>query len=125
MASGTSYFALYPSAARTATPTAVVVDDGNRMRAGGHFIIDVTAIGAAPSVVFNIEAFDPASGKWYPLLASAAITAVGTTVLRIYPGVAAAANLAVSDALPQTWRMRPVHGNGDSITYSVGARLMD
>jgi hypothetical protein len=116
---------VYPSLARTATPTAYSQADGNQGRLGGHFVLNVTAIGAAPSVVFNIEGFDEASGLWYPLLISAAVVATTAvpTVFRLYPGVTPAANLSVSDFLPSTWRIRPVHGNSDSITYSLGAIL--
>jgi hypothetical protein len=114
---------IYPLVARTATPTPAVYNDYNHPRNGGQFVIDTTAIGAAPSVVFNIEGFDVTSGKWYPILVSAAVVATGTIVLRIYPGETPAANLAVSDYLPPQWRVRPVHGNADSITYSVGVNL--
>jgi hypothetical protein len=119
------YRTLFPSSARTATPAAVNFEDNTQRRQGGHFIVDVTAIGPAPTITVTIEAFDIASGKWYALLTSAAITAVGTTVLKIYPGVTPAANAAASDILPPTWRMRVTHGNSDSITYSIGARLFD
>ncbi len=125
MSSVQSYRTLYPSAARTATPSAVTQDEGSRSSVGGHFILDVTAIVSAPSITVNIEAFDPASGKWYAMLTSAAITAVSTTVLRVYPGVTPTANLSVSDGLPSQWRARVTHGNSDSITYSLGVRLLD
>ncbi len=115
----------FKSEARTATPAVYSQADGNQGRNGGHFILTVTAIGAAPSVVFNFEALDDISGLWYPLLISAAVVATTAvpTVFRIFPGVTPVANLAVSDFLPPTWRIRPVHGNADSITYSVGAIL--
>lgn len=125
MASGQSYRVLYPSVARTATPASDPQNDVTQSRLGGHFVLDVTAIGAAPSIVVNIEAFDPASGKWYAILTSAAVTTVSTNVLRVYPGLTAAANVVASDVLPPNWRARVTHGNADSITYSLGVRLMD
>ncbi len=114
---------IFASAARTATPTPFTANDGGHPRVGGQFTINVTAIGAAPSVVFNIEGLDPVSGVYYPILTSAAITATGTTVLRVYPGAANTANLSVSDYIPPQWRVRPVHGNSDSITYSMTANM--
>ncbi len=117
------YVPVFQSLARTATPTPATFNDVSHTRLGGHFVIDATAIGAAPSVVFNIEAQDPLSQKWYALLVSAAITAVGTTRLSIYPGVPPVANVSASDFIPPIWRVRPVHGNADSITYSVSANL--
>lgn len=112
----------YASAARTATPTAVeLTTDGAR---GVHVVIDVTAIGAAPSVTPTLAAYDPLSGKWYALLTGAAITATGTTVLKVYPGITAAANVAASDVVPDTFRVSMAHGNGDSITYTVSCHLV-
>ncbi len=119
----TSTRTVFPSVARTATPTAVEYDDGSHPREGGVIVINVSALTGTPSVVFNIEGFAPVAGIWYPVLASAAITATGTTVIRIFPGVTPAANLAVSDFLPPRWRIRPVHGTADSITYTVEAYL--
>ncbi len=115
----------YASAARTATPSgAAVVSMETDGRRGMHVIIDVTAVTATPSVVPTIDALDPISGKWYTLLTGAAITATGTTVLKIYPGIAAQANAAASDVVPGTFRVVMTHGDADSITYSVAVRLV-
>ena len=113
---------VFPSEARIATPTPKEFQNYNEI--GGIFIIDATAVTATPSVVFNLEGKDPASGKWYLILASAAVTVISTVVLRVYPGLTAAANLSVSDVLPKTIRIRPVHADADSITYTVGCILI-
>lgn len=117
------YRTLFPSAARTATPTAVEYNDYTHARDGVHLIINVTAIGAAPSVVFNIEAYAPAANVWYPLLISSAVVATTAVPLRltVHPAITSAANVSAADFLPSQWRVRPVHGNADSITYSVEA----
>jgi hypothetical protein len=110
----------FPSAARTATPTAAVVaidENVNDM----EIVIAVTAATSTPSTVFNVEGADDL-GTWYLLLASAAIVGVGTTVLRLGPAVTAAANVAAQTVLPRHVRVRPVHGNANSQTYSVGFR---
>lgn len=120
-----SYREIYPALARTATPTQTVFNDFSHTRLGGHFVIRTSAIGAAPSVVPVIEAQDPLSSQWYPILTGAAITATGLVVLRVYPGVAAVANLSVPDFLPPIWRLTMTHGNADSITYSASANLRD
>jgi hypothetical protein len=86
--------------------------------------IDVTAIAATPSVVPTIQGKDPASGKWYDILAGAALVAVATVELRVYPGLTAVANLVASDVLPKSWRLEMVHADADSITYSVGASVI-
>lgn len=112
----------YSSTARTETPTAFdAATDGAR---GMHAVIDVTAITASPSVVPTIDGYDPLSGKWYNLLTGAAITATGTTVLKIYPGIAAQANAAASDVVPDVFRIVMTHADADSITYSVAVHLV-
>ena len=110
---------LLASAARTAS--AESLDYTNFEARGVKVVIDVTADPASASVVFKIEGKDPASGKYYTLLASAAVAATGTTVLTVYPGIAATTNVAASDVLPKTWRVTATHADADSITYSVGA----
>lgn len=116
---------LLASAARTATPSAVVLDDTTLRAAGGrlsgfHVIIDVTAVTATPSVVPVIEAKDEVSGKFYPLLTGSAITGVGTTVLQVGRDVATVANLSQQNILPTNMRVTFTHADADSITYSVG-----
>jgi len=113
---------VFASAARTATLSSATFRNGNYR--GAQFVIDVTAIAATPSVVFSIEAFDSLSGKFFSLLDSVAIVAVGTTILRVYPGLLAVANLVANDLLPYQWRVTATHADADSITYSVGANLM-
>jgi hypothetical protein len=113
---------LLPSAARTATlSTASMI---NSKYTGVMVYIKCTAIVSAPSVVPVIEALDTASGDWIPLVTGAAITSVSTKLLKVYPGLVAAANLTVNDVLPALWRVTLTHGNANSITYSVGASLL-
>lgn len=107
------------SAARTATTASGTQTNYNGR--GVNVFVDVTAITTAPSITVAIQGLDPVSGKWITLLTSAAITTVSTTHLRIYPGVAAAANTKADEALPRRWRVNVTHANADSITYSVGA----
>ncbi len=113
---------LYSSAARTATPTAAqFAAGGNR---GMHLVINVTAVTDTPSVVPTIDGYDAASNTWYNLLTGAAIVATGTTVLKIYPGIATVAGAAASDVIPQTVRLVMTHADADSITYSAAAHLV-
>ncbi len=114
---------LYASAARTASPTAVTQTNSAGER-GAHIIIVVSAVAATPSVVPTIEAYDSLSDSWYTLLTGSAITATGTTILKIYPGIAVNANATASDILPPVWRVSMTHADSDSITYSVAAVVM-
>ena len=119
MARGNIEATLLASAARTATASSA--DQTNYNGRGALIVIDVTSITATPSLVVTVEAKDALSGKYVTLLTSAAITTVSTVQLAVYPGVTAAANLAVSMILPRTWRVTVTAADADSATYSVGA----
>lgn len=107
---------LMASAARTATHSITF----NTTCLGGVFIIDCTAATDTPSVVFTIAGVDPASDKAWTILASAAITGTGTTVLRVHPELTAAANTIAKDMLPHAIKVTATHADTDSITYSLG-----
>lgn len=113
---------LFASAARTTLQA--TADQTNLGYKGVIVVIDATAKTATPSVTFTLEGKDLASGKYYTILASAAVTDVGTTVLRAYPGAAASANASTNDRLPKTWRVSVAVADADSLTYSVGAILL-
>lgn len=122
MPDNSSIAILLASAARTGTVSSR--DQINRDARGAHIIISVSAVVGSPSVIFTIQGKDKASGDYYTLLDSEAITGVGITVLKIYPGATAVANAIASDVLPRVWRVNAVHANVDSITYSVGANVV-
>ncbi len=118
-----STIAVLTSAARTATTNSD--DFENHCSKGLHLVIDVTAATATPSIVVTIQGKDYLSGKYYTILASAAITGTGTTVLRVFPSATAATNLVANDFLPYNWRVAVTHADTDSITYSIAASLLD
>ncbi|MCK5604709.1 hypothetical protein KAR91_22660 [Candidatus Pacearchaeota archaeon] len=105
----------FASTARTADSTSHQVLASK----AGVFVIDVTADPASASVVFTIRGVDPISNQTWDILASAAINATGTTILRVDPGLTASANLIAKDVLPQAVDIFANHVDTDSITYSV------
>lgn len=111
-----------PSAARTATPDSFEYEVQGGA-SGLILVIDVTAIVTTPSITVTIAGVDRVSGKTYTILASAAIVAVGTTVLKVGPGLPVAANVSANDFLPPVFRVTVTHGNANSITYSVAGML--
>lgn len=117
-----AYLTLMASAARTASVDGD--DQTNTHYRGIIVVIDATAKTSTPSVTFTIQGKDAVSGKYYTILASAAITDTGTTVLRVYPGATNASNVTANDVLPVTWRLITTAGDSDSLTYSVGACLL-
>lgn len=117
---------IFPSKAYTTTHSSPDISSNiefNNIQ-GLVVVIDCTAIDASPSVVFTIEGKDPTSGKYYSILASAAIVGTGTTVLRVHPELTAAANTVAKDMVPAVWRITATHADSDSITYSVGASMV-
>lgn len=113
---------VFASAARTVSENSA--DLTNPYARGVILVIDVTAVTSTPSVVFTVKGKSSLGTDYYTILASAAITGTGQTVLRIYPGLTAVANLTASDILPAVWRVEAVHGDADSITYSVSGNLI-
>lgn len=99
------------------------VDQQNPTFRGVKVVVNITAItGTTPTLVVTLQGKDPASNVYYTLLASAALNATGATVLTVYPGVTAAANVSVSDVVPKTWRViSTVGGTTPAVTFTVGA----
>jgi hypothetical protein len=110
---------LLSSTARTASVNSSDITNYNGR--GVVVVINVTSITDTPSVVFTIQGKDSVSSVYYDILASAAVTATGTTTLTVYPGNSAAANSKADTPLPRVWRVEAVHADADSITYSVGS----
>jgi hypothetical protein len=128
-ASGNPVFVNIDAALLTLTAAAVggnSADQANISAIGLKLVVDITAItGTTPSLTVTIQGKDKASGKYYNILTSAALAAVGTTVLTVYPGVAAAANVSANDILPATWRvLYAIAGTTPAVTATVGASLI-
>lgn len=98
------------------------VDQLNPVAKGAKFVIDVTAF-AGTSITFTVQGKDPVSGKYYTVLVTAPLTTTGTTVLNVYPGIVAAANLAVNDILPRDYRVISA-GTFSGTTFTVTASLV-
>lgn len=115
-------FDMLASAARTTTQTSVDLDSfGCR---GILIALDMTNATALPSVSLSIKGKDKTSGKYYALLAGAAVTTVSTNAYVVYPGVAVSANVAVSNVIPDTFQIVVTANNANSGTYSVGYSLV-
>jgi len=53
------------------------------------------------------------------------LNSTGTTVLTVYPGLTAAANVTVNDVLPRTWRViTAIGGSTPAVTATVGASVI-
>lgn len=113
---------LLASAVQGATVTGQ--DRLNRNARGLILVFDQTVVPGVQTTTPKIQGKDPASGTYYDILVGAAQVGVVTVVLRIYPGLVAAANLVVNDILPRTWRVVVTHSGAGNFTYSVGGILL-
>lgn len=88
--------------------------------------INITALaGTSPTVTVTIQGKDAASGQYYTLLQSAAISATGFTLLTLYPGAPSTANVSSPQVLPATWRViATVAGTDPAATATVGASVI-
>lgn len=105
------------------------VTGGNQLNDGCRGVavgVNISALtGTTPTLTVFVEGYDGASGQWYTLLQSTALNAVGFTLLRVYPGLTAAANSAANAVLPATWRVRTViGGTSPAVTATVGASTL-
>lgn len=105
-----------------AAGTVTGADTSIRDAKGAIFTVDVT-LATSVSVVFTIQGYDPTSAKWVDILASAAKTATGTFDMIVYPGVTVAANVALSQPLHSTFRVKAV-STGTSYTATVGCQVI-
>ena len=101
-------------------------DQINYNARGVKLVIDITALtGVSPTLTVTVQGKDAASGKYYTILASAALAAVATTTLEIYPGIATAANATQGVTLPRVWRViTTITGTTPAVTATVGASVI-
>jgi hypothetical protein len=97
-------------------------DQQNPTFRGIKVVVNITAIsGTTPTLTVTLQGKDLASGTYYTLLASAALNATGQTVLTVYPGLTASANVTANDIVPRTFHIvAAIGGTTPSVTYTVG-----
>jgi hypothetical protein len=107
-----------------ATTTQATADQTNYNGRCVKVVLDMTTVGTG-SVTPTIQGKDAASGKYYTLLAGAAVVTNVTNVYTVCPGVTATANVSASDVLPRTWRVNVVANNANPTTYTLGASVIN
>jgi hypothetical protein len=107
----------------TGQATAVLssADQINYNGRGIQVFLNITAATAA-NIALTIQGKDVASGTYYPLLVTANV-ATGGVLYTVYPGVTVAANVAVSQCLPRTWRI-VANVTATSVTATIGASVL-
>lgn len=128
--SSKSTLTILASQARTATPTdaSLTISDAGEFTdtiTDVQFVVDVTALALTPSIQPFLEGLDPLSNKFYDLVAAITpVTIVGTTTIKYGVNTAVLANDANQGFIPKVFRLRMVHADTDSITYSVGMNYL-
>jgi hypothetical protein len=105
------------SASRTTTQTLADINTG-----GAKFlnvVLDMTTVGTG-SVTLTINGKDMASGKYYLILAGAAVTTNSTNRYKVGPNITAVANSVALDYLPETIQLVVTANNANAATYSLG-----
>ena len=98
-----------------------------RQGRGMLVFINITAItGTSPTLTVTLKgSIDAAATATYTILASAALNATGLTVLKVYPGLTASANVAANDAVPMNVQVSTaIGGTGPSVTATISAVLL-
>jgi hypothetical protein len=84
--------------------------------------INITARVGTPTLTVTLTGcIDDSATATYTILASTAIAATGLTVLRIYPGLTAAANATANDVIPGRCQISAVVGGTTSVTATISA----
>lgn len=113
-----------PSAVRTTTFTSADIPVA-WANVGIDVIFDLSVnAGSSASLTVTINGKDPASGKYYPLLAGAAVTSVGTNVYRVGSGFPATTNVSANCGVPSIIQIVVAAGNASPATYSVGLNMI-
>lgn len=101
-------------------------DEINATGRGLKCLVNITAItGTSPTLTVSIDYKDTASNTYTHLLTSAALNAVGATMLTLYPGLTAAANTVADDVLPRTWRISDtIGGTSPAVTATIGCSVL-
>jgi|GEM_PF-2249224 len=115
-------YMVLPSAARTTDQIVDLNITAKRYRSL-ILVTDLTAFVTAASLTMSVLGRDPVSGKTFNLLTSTAIASVSTNVLKIGPGLTAAANTVANDFVPPHLQVFADLGNANSHTFSVGLIL--
>lgn len=81
--------------------------------------------GTTPGMIVTIQGVDVPSGKTWTLLASVSLNAQGFTVLTVYPGAAATANVSANDELPSNFNVNVAFtGTGPQFNGDISIELM-
>ena len=91
---------------------------------GIEVVLDLTAFTTAASLTLSIEEWNQGSGAYRSVLAATALAANGVKRLLITPVTPTAANATQSGLVGNQYQVVVTHGNANSHTYSVTAKIL-
>jgi hypothetical protein len=106
----------------TAQAAGTVVSPTIDMQQSKGCLIFINVTSVTGSLTVTLQGVGP-TGAAYTILASAAISATGQTVLRVYPGIAASANVSANDVTPITAQLSSVVATGP-VTATISMQLI-
>jgi len=121
--------AVEASSAKTATGNGATQTNFNA--SGALVWINVSAVsGTTPTLTVRLQWSPDGGTTWVDLdttnAQTASITATGQFVLRVFPGIATAANAALNSPLPRTWRLAwTIGGTTPSFTFAAQASYIN
>ena len=111
------------------TATTNGADQINLAGSAAHVIINITTLtGTAPTATFTVQGKIPSasSATYYTILASTAIAATGTTILKIGAALTASANAVANDIMPRDFRViMTAGGTITNLTATVDVQLVN
>lgn len=119
----TAAAAVDSSSARTASGTGVTATNYNGT--GCLIFLNVTAAsGTTPTLVFKVQISPDNGTTWFDMdatnAASASLTAAGTSIIRVYPGIVGVAAGQCNNPLPRIWRLAwTIGGTTPSFTFTT------
>lgn len=112
-----------PSAARTTTFTSADIPVAFARQI--DVVLDATVnAGGSGSITVTIQGKDAVSGKYYTLLAGAAVVTVVTNVYSVGIGLPVTTNVSANAGVPSVIRILVTANNANSVTYSVGLNMI-
>lgn len=112
------------SAARTATTLSALLTNHNARGVLLHF--EISAVPGGDTVTLVVKSRDPVTGGIRTHATDAAVSAVSSRQILVYPGASGATDIETIRGvpIPRTWYVEIIHSGVGSFTYSVGYSLI-
>jgi hypothetical protein len=115
-------FTVFDVTAQTATLNSLTFRTNAR---GGIFVLNITTVPGVDTIALSIEGFNSTLGTYYTLVTGAVQIGTGQIIYKLYPSIAAVANVAFDEILPSIFRFTVTHSGAGAFDYSLNALMLD